>query len=888
MPAEVADGVLTAVVTGTGRWLAASASAGLRGRSVRRESEIAQWFDTYELVGGGYPESPDADAVAVADWLRGNDVHAILHELLAIRMTDGPETDVHRQRDLLIRSAVAVWPSAAAVPLAKRTFAWADSEIRTLVAKLEARDPQRWRAARTDAFGARMAAVLGAIERHTAVLDTAADPVEDTAWAERYRAHAMLWYGSIVPPDFARRRTVPIGDLYVPPDIIDPDTPRTPDGGPSRSVVEHIEDRMRTRHQCPAPDGAVERLLLSGAAAVLFDGLDELVDTGRRVEVTRVVEQFCARYPLAPVLVTSRAVGYDEARLDDARFTRYVVAGFDEDRTRTYVRNWFALGDGEMGDPPDVADAFMAESATVAELRSNPLMLSYLCILYRGEGTLPRDRPGVYAKCAEMLLERWDARRGITIDLRARNLIEPALRHIAYWLFTRDGSPEVTERDLIAHTADYFHERGFEHRHDAEAAAAEFVAFCRGRAWIFSDAGTTARGDPLYRFTHRTFLEYFAAYQLAGSCDTPEQLASRLAPHVARAEWDMVGQLAVQIKDHALVRGSERIVEKLLGEKRKRTVEGRGNVLAFLARCLAFTDPSPAVVRRLSRAVLDHLTGGDPVERVRYQAFVDLVRNAFPWRDAVAEEIDSVVNREIASGDTTRPRALRWLPFLGTVFDLRGDDELGYWRSKRDDLLRRHRTAIIEVARTDDPTWLTAIYCPAEPLVSLAEALALRGRPPLAILGAVPESAFNAGWRPVVAGILAATDHEAIPGDAADTILVTELGDWLVDRDPPYFTSTLDARRSTPYRDRIAFSIKEELAPDAYLGLAVLLASVAESVAPDLIGPDASLGPLGPYLRRETENLPDLPVPPRFQELFRQWARGEVKFVEWVPEPPAT
>jgi predicted NACHT family NTPase len=45
--------------------------------------------------------------------------------------------------------------------------------------------------------------------------------------------------------------------------------------------------------------------------------------------------------------------------------------------------------------------------------------------------------------------------------------------------------------------------------------------------WVFSDHGTTASGEKLYAFTHRTFLEYFAAAQLAYS-DTPENLARTL------------------------------------------------------------------------------------------------------------------------------------------------------------------------------------------------------------------------------------------------------------------------------------------------------------------------------------------------------------------------
>ena len=191
----------------------------------------------------------------------------------------------------------------------------------------------------------------------------------------RYRRHVAEHHGMLEPPDFERRRRVPIADLYVPPAIVqiirasrqflsrevtlqqfgeeidrtvllgDPGSGKTtaaqvlmhdqatqPDGRvpfivtlrefaaaqtAQRSVAGHLQDKLETFYQCPAPAGAVERLLFSGAALVIFDGLDELADTTRRGDVTAIIERFCAEYPLAPVLVTSRLVGYDQARLDD-------------------------------------------------------------------------------------------------------------------------------------------------------------------------------------------------------------------------------------------------------------------------------------------------------------------------------------------------------------------------------------------------------------------------------------------------------------------------------------------------------------------------------------------------------------------------------------------
>jgi hypothetical protein len=79
-----------------------------------------------------------------------------------------------------------------------------------------------------------------------------------------------------------------------------------------------------------------------------------------------------------------------------------------------------------------------------------------MCILYRGEGSLPRNRAEVYEQCANLLFRRWDARRRIHQELRAGHLVEPALRHLAWWLFTRsDSQTAVTERELVATTTEF-------------------------------------------------------------------------------------------------------------------------------------------------------------------------------------------------------------------------------------------------------------------------------------------------------------------------------------------------------------------------------------------------------------------------------------------------
>ena len=182
------------------------------------------------------------------------------------------------------------------------------------------------------------------------------------------------------------------------------------------------------------------------------------------------------------------------------------------------------------------AQAFLTESASANYLRSNPLLLSLMCILYRGEGSLPRDRTGIYARCAELLIRKWDEMRWIHRELRDSHLVEPAIWHLAWWLFTRDDPQVVvTEHRLIEEITNFLRKRGFESVELARATAREFAESCSGRMWVLSDMGTAANGEKLYSFTHRTFMEYFTAVHLATVADTPEDLA-----HALGAGWRRV------------------------------------------------------------------------------------------------------------------------------------------------------------------------------------------------------------------------------------------------------------------------------------------------------------------------------------------------------------
>ena len=284
---------------------------------------------------------------------------------------------------------------------------------------------------------------------------------------------------------------------------------------------------------------------------MIFDGLDELLDTSLRRKVVQAVEAFTNAYTNTPTLVTARQVGYELAPLDAATFTALQIQPFDQNDVKRYVDSWFLLDESvpSTSERRAVADRFLTSSDTVRDLRSNPLLLALLCNLFKATGyqDMPRSRPAILEKCSLVLFDRWDRHRGIG-DIDFERDFEPIVAFIAFTIFTDKRFVNgISEPQLIELTVQYLWPRRFSTEDGARSFARSFVEHCRGRAWVFSDVGTTVDGEPIYQFTHRTFMEYFTALYIVRNLRIPERIFEILGPHILASDWGLVPLLTVQI-----------------------------------------------------------------------------------------------------------------------------------------------------------------------------------------------------------------------------------------------------------------------------------------------------------------------------------------------------
>jgi hypothetical protein len=301
---------------------------------------------------------------------------------------------------------------------------------------------------------------------------------------------------------------------------------------------------------------------------LLLDGLDEVFDLPTRELVVNDIQRFSSQFADAPVVLTSRVVGYQAQRLREADFRHFMLQDLDSTQIVEFVNRWHEV---TFDDPVQAApkrdrlQKATKESKSISMLAGNPLLLTMMAILNRNQ-ELPRDRAELYAQASRVLLHQWDTERvladfpGMSTEIGLREKTE-ILRRIAAHLQAAPGGLKGNLIDGPALTGlieDYLQNEL--HFTQARAAARAVVEHLRLRNFILCFAGADS-----YAFVHRTFLEYFCAsgfvhqFNVAKTLDL-EGLIALFEQHFRNAEWREVLRLICGQIDESFV---GRIVERL-------------------------------------------------------------------------------------------------------------------------------------------------------------------------------------------------------------------------------------------------------------------------------------------------------------------------------------
>ncbi len=249
---------------------------------------------------------------------------------------------------------------------------------------------------------------------------------------------------------------------------------------------------------------------------VMFDGLDEIFESPKREEVITCIHRFTNEYPDVQVIVTSRIIGYKQQQLRDAEFRHFMLQDLEPAQIKDFIERWHdkTFSQAEERDKNikrERLQRVINESKAIAELAQNPLLLTMMAILNL-KRELPRDRSELYKHASEVLLHNWDEGRNLKPDERLDIIYykdkQAMLRQVAYQMQTSEkglAGNIIYADDLEAIFTKYLQSIPVG---DARDKARRLMKQLRDRNFILCFLGAD-----YYAFVHRTFLEYFCAWE---------------------------------------------------------------------------------------------------------------------------------------------------------------------------------------------------------------------------------------------------------------------------------------------------------------------------------------------------------------------------------------
>lgn len=310
-----------------------------------------------------------------------------------------------------------------------------------------------------------------------------------------------------------------------------------------RCFTDFLTQHLNKSELLPEESSIMRAVILDriakGEALLLVDGLDEITNPQVRVQFCQELERTAARYPDAPIVVTSRIVGYrDMPYRMGSGFEHGVIAELNRKDKDLFAQRWVEVTEQHQPTPEkakrvqELIEA-LHSSDRIERLTGNPMLLTTLALVKRKVGKLPNRRTKLYAEAVSVLLN-WNPRLYQTIE---EDEAIPQLEYLAYEMCRR-GVQRLTDDEVLELLenlrVEYPKIRAVRSREPRE-----FLKHLEQRSSILIRSGGAWQKNnpaekPVWEFRHLTFQEYLAARALLDgrypARGKPKSLAEQVAP----------------------------------------------------------------------------------------------------------------------------------------------------------------------------------------------------------------------------------------------------------------------------------------------------------------------------------------------------------------------
>ena len=293
--------------------------------------------------------------------------------------------------------------------------------------------------------------------------------------------------------------------------------------------------------------------LVSGRAALILDGLDEVTTAGVRLRVLQCVETVMKECSLQSdaschnqIIITSRIAGYKPAEFPPV--AHGIVQRMDTRAIEKFIECWMtAHYCEEVSDQsPDVQVSQKAMQAAtklkrlifdrhnpaVYMLASNPLLLTVIAMMFVVRNELPQQRARLYNNVTDYLLRIW-RRETATVSEFDETLFRYSLEQTAFYMHSTFSDGCIRKGDLIEHLMsgcrDMALKAGAQWQNGETSCLVDMVSTLQLSGGLIIE-----KAPDIFSFIHLSFQEFLAGCSLLRS---RKETVSKIVERLKEPRW---------------------------------------------------------------------------------------------------------------------------------------------------------------------------------------------------------------------------------------------------------------------------------------------------------------------------------------------------------------
>jgi predicted NACHT family NTPase len=298
----------------------------------------------------------------------------------------------------------------------------------------------------------------------------------------------------------------------------------------------------------------LDQLLNQGRLLLLWDGLDELPEI-HHAEITQKISAFSDRYPKNRVVLATRNPIYGHIL---ESFSILEIAPFGGTQITSFANKWFQTTCPQKPKKIEKFQQLLATNQPLAEIASNPLLLTYLCNVFNNCDSL---KPNFYQEILNLLLIKWGQTKCLPsssnqilstsqkLDLLSYIALVSLDRHGYVW--QNNQLEEDFQACMVA-------------SRNLSKLAIDLDQIFQILKWQHSLLVECAKG--VYSLTHTTLHDYLAAYRIANSSPTAAQ--KYLLERIYLNRWHGVIVMTVSISQQpdSMLKMMKRKIDDLVSQ----------------------------------------------------------------------------------------------------------------------------------------------------------------------------------------------------------------------------------------------------------------------------------------------------------------------------------